>query len=47
MHISSPIATKKADNFLPAAHPIIITNFIWGKNINQEVGVGAKNEFQI
>ena len=44
MHNFSPIDLKyskwqdKAANFSPAAHPLLILNFIWGININQYGG---------
>ena len=43
------IAQKMPDIFFACgAHPLIVSNFIWGKNINQQgVGLGQKYEFQI
>ena len=52
MHIFSPIdlkytkLQKKSDNCSPAA-PLVIKNFSWIKNINQERGGGQKYVFQI
>ena len=42
MHIFSPIDLKCTKLPKKRLQPIIITNFFWGKNINQEVGEGAK-----
>ena len=46
MHIFSPIYLKLKKDWKYSAcgaHPLLITNFIWGKNINQEGGRGKMN----
>ena len=54
IHIFSPIdsniqnCNKKGLKFFACgAHPHIIINFIWGKDINQEGAGGQKYEFKI
>ena len=55
MHIFPPnwlkiykIAQKKPENFSSAARtPLITSNFLWGKNRNQDGRGGQKYDFQI